>query len=133
MGDLTQQEKVANALIQAKGLHYGSRYDNPAQLKGSGFYGPLPTTDGSGRISTEISGDSDGFSYPLIYSGISKSNLDLLLSGQATPEIYKLAEEAARGRTQLGLPAFALEGEQSQFGQVAPSYGIFPTKPTGVK
>lgn len=42
MAPLTQQQKVANALIEAKGMDYGPRHGDPRQHKGSGFYGPLP-------------------------------------------------------------------------------------------
>jgi hypothetical protein len=127
---LTKQEQVANALIQAKGLDYGPRHHDARQQKGSGFYGALPRTDGSDSFSTELSGEANGLSFPLIYQGITEPDLRGLLSGgPLTDDLYRRAEEAARGRLALGLPAFALEGEQSprsQIGLPPPKYGVQP-------
>lgn len=139
MGDLTKAEQVANALIQARGLNYGPRHGNPAQLKGSGFYGELPRMDGSGQVSTEISGSmtDGGPEFPLIYQGIPESSLQQLLSGGPIPSsIYDQAQQAAQGRQSVGLPAFALEGEQSprsQIGLPPPQYGITSTKPWSIR
>lgn len=139
MGDLTKAERVANALIQAKGLDYGPRYGNPAQMKGSGFYGMLPRTDGSGMQSSELSGamTEGGPEFPLIYQGIPESSLQQLLSGGPIPSsIYDQAQQAAQGRQSVGLPSFALEGEQSprsQIGLPPPQYGITSTKPWSIR
>jgi len=132
---LTKAEQVANALIQAKGLQYGPRYGNPSQLKGSGFFGMLPRTDGSGAQSSELSGSMtpNGPEFPLIYQGISERDLQTLLgSGPIPGSMYDRASQAAQGRQSVGLPAFALEGEQSprsQLGLPAPQYGIQPKRP----
>jgi len=130
MAPLTQQQKVANALIEAKGLNYGPRHDDPRQLKGSGFYGLLPRTDRRGQYSTEFSGEQDGRSFPLIYQGIPEQDLARLLAGQnTTQDDYTRAAAAAQGRESVGLPAFALEGEQSprsQIGMPPPRYGFRP-------
>lgn len=136
--ELTPQEKVANALIRARGLDFGPRYGNPNQLKGSGFYGLLPRTDGSGAFSTELSGamTEGGKEFPLIYQGISQHELGQLLGGGPIPSsIYTNAHQAALGRQSVGLPAFALEGEQSPVSQIGlqpPQYGVTPKKPYGI-
>ena len=133
MDPLTPQQKVANALIEAKGMAYGPRHGDPRQHKGSGFYGPQRRTDGSGQTSTELSGSmtEDGSEFPLIYQGIPERDLARLLAGQATTQDdYTRAYAAAQGRESVGLPAFALEGEQSprsQIGLPPPSEGIQPT------
>ncbi len=131
---MTKAEQVAQALIQAKGLHYGPRHGDPTQQKGSGFYGPLPRPDG--RMSTEVSGSlrEGGPEFPLIYSGIPPDDLQALLTdGPITEDLYQRAATAAADRQQFGLPAFALEGEQGAYGAVAPPtrYGLFPRKPFG--
>ena len=130
MDPLTQAQKVANALIEAKGMEYGPRHGDPRQHKGSGFYGILPRTDGSKQYSTELSGEQDGLSFPLIYQGIPEQDLSRLLAGTATTQDdYTRAAAAAQGRESVGLPAFALEGEQSprsQIGMPPPRYGFQP-------
>ena len=133
MPELTQAQKVANALIEAKGMAYGPRHGDPRQHKGSGFYGPQLRTDKSGQTSTELSGSmtKDGPEFPLIYQGIPEQDLARLLAGQATTQDdYTRAAAAAQGRESVGLPAFALEGEQSprsQIGMPPPRYGVQPT------
>lgn len=125
---LSKQEAYANERVRANGIQSGSRHANPEALKGSGFYGALPTTDGSGRFSTEISGEQNGLEFPLIHQGIAGQDLRTLLhGGPIDPALYDQAEAAARGRLSLGLPAFALEGEQSprsQIGMPPPQYGV---------
>jgi len=140
MAPLTQQQKVANALIEAKGLNYGPRHGDPRQHKGSGFYDLQPRTDGSGQFSTEISAARrqrgiDGPEYPLMYQNMPGADLRLLLgpssamSADDNERIDHDAYAAAQGRLSVGLPAFALEGEQSprsQIGMPPPRYGFRP-------
>lgn len=132
MDPLTKAQKVANALIEAKGMAYGPRHGDPRQHKGSGFYGPMLRTDGSGQTSTELSGSmtKDGSEFPLIYQGIPEPSLSRLLNThETTQDDYTRAYAAAQGRESIGLPAFALEGEQSprsQIGMPPPRYGFRP-------
>lgn len=78
-----------------------------------------------------------GAEFPLIYQGIPESSLQQLLgSGPIPSSIYDQAYQAAQGRQSVGLPAFALEGEQaprSQIGLPPPQYGITNTKPWGMR
>ncbi len=133
---MTKAEQVAQALIQAKGLHYGPRHGDPTQQKGSGFYGPIPRPDG--RVSTEISGSltDGGPEFPLIYSGIPPEDLQRLLTDSPiSPDLYQRAAAAAAARQPFGLPPFALEGEQGSYGAPAPPAhsGLFPRKPFGLR
>ena len=113
-------------------MAYGPRHGDPRQHKGSGFYGPMLRTDGSGQTSTELSGSmtKDGSEFPLIYQGIPEPSLSRLLNThETTQDDYTRAYAAAQGRESIGLPAFALEGEQSprsQIGMPPPRYGFRP-------
>jgi hypothetical protein len=93
---------------------YGARYAEsayePITLKGKGYFGLLPSSEG---VSTEISATNDaGLSYPLMVPTLTQSELNYLLSGNApTDEMYRKAEDWARYRQSIGADPFAQQNE----------------------
>lgn len=107
-------------------------FDQP--IKGNGYYGYLPRTDGSPDKSSEISigVELDGKHYhvPSMVPGLNQDQLNYLLS---TPEkqLYARNEQMmqaiqqnalnwARQRIASGLPVFATATEEGQYQPVAP-------------
>jgi hypothetical protein len=89
-----------------EGLASGGLRHSSGFPKGSGYLGKLPTTDG--RMSTEISSESDIGEYPLIVPTLTKEELGLLLSdGKPTEDIYNKAESWAKSRIGKGQSPFA--------------------------
>lgn len=91
---------------------YGLRQDGTA--KSTGFFGPLPHA--SGKISTEISADSevDGkpLLYPLLVPTMPRAHIDFLLGGgKPTKEMNDIAIEHAIGRVKAGKSPFWGEGD----------------------
>lgn len=85
---------------------YGLRHRG-FELKGTGFFGPIPA--GDGLIATEISSEADGLGeYPLINPLLTGEELKLLLAGEEpTDEIFRKAETWAKLRISKGLSPFA--------------------------
>ena len=84
---------------------YGLRYGTPT-AKANGYFGLLPAADG--KVSSEISAESDVGEYPLMAPTLNKEELNLLLSGQRpTDAIYQKAEDWAKKRQDSGQSPFA--------------------------
>lgn len=93
---------------------WGKREDGSA--KGSGFYGPLMMTDGSGRVATEMSigvtFGNETKQIPSIVPTLSGDELKHLLNGgEVTEAIAKKAVDHAKQRMDSGLDVFAAPGE----------------------
>ena len=106
MGDMVQQMMPGN---------YGNRANGEA--KGTGFYGEIPMTNGSGKIMTEVGSNvtMDGgrdFHFPLIHQNSTAADIAHLASGKsATPEMVKTAVAVALERVRGGKSAFWQQGE----------------------
>jgi hypothetical protein len=92
------------------GLRYfESVYDQP-QVKGLGYMGAIPTSEGMKMTELSSSFEFDGqtIQYPLIVPTLSAQEIELLrMGGEPTPEIYNKAQQFALGRIQQGLSPFA--------------------------
>jgi len=85
-------------------------------LKGKGFLGELPMTDGSGRVMTEFSvGVNIGgkeIDVPTLVPTLTKEEVDYLRSGgEVTAPIAKKAYDYAKMRTGSGLSPFKADNE----------------------
>ena len=98
-------QKLAQGL-QTYGMRYGSN-----DLKGNGYFGMLPNTNG--MQSSELSGESDGIGeYPLIQPSMTKDQLARLLKGDSNmDDIYQSAESWALQRKKMGLSPFSQQNE----------------------
>ena len=92
------------------GLRYSeSVYDQP-QIKGLGYMGAIPTSEGMKMTELSSSFEFDGqtIQHPLIVPTLSVQEIELLrMGGEPTPEIYNKAQQFALGRIQQGLSPFA--------------------------
>lgn len=93
---------------------YGFRYSESAidkpQIKGKGFFGSIPTSQGDAMTELSSSFQVNGrtIQYPLIVPTLSAQEIDFLSRGNdPTPEIYDKAERFALYRIQQGLSPFA--------------------------
>lgn len=102
---------------------------NDGTIKGSGFFGPLSMTDGSGRTMTEFSVGVDfggvETEIPTLVPTLTKQELDFLRSGNdPSRAIIDKAIAHAKQRASKGLSPFISEGEsiqQSEQPQLEPS------------
>ena len=111
---------------------YGKREDGTE--KGNGFLGPLPMTDGSKRIASEISVgvqiNGKETLIPTLTPNQSKKEVDhLLAGGRPTKGIIDKAVEHAKQRIAQGKSPFASEVEQ-QSSKVPPGAQLVPNKVT---
>jgi hypothetical protein len=94
---------------------YGARYaespSDPLEMKGKGYFGLLPTSDG--QVATEISStDEQGRHYPLLVPTLTQAEIQHLLQGnQPTNDIYNKAEMWAESRRKMGLSPFSAPNE----------------------
>jgi len=98
---------MANALrgIAPHGFRHVESVQDVSLPKGSGFYGYLPNKEGT--VSTEISADNNGMSYPLINPAMNKADLAVLLANQQpSDEMYRKAEQWAKYRQSQGQSPF---------------------------
>jgi len=96
---------------------YGLREDGTE--KGFGYFGEIPTTDGSGNIMGELGSemtiDEKNVHYPLIVPTLTKAEIDHLASGSAaTDAINKKAIDHAIMRIKQGKDPFAHKEEEGQ-------------------
>ena len=94
---------------------YGMREDGTP--KGLGFFGKIQNTANPDKVSTELSFDFDvdgqNILAPLMVPGLTKKELDWLLSGkQPTAEIYNKAQEFALQRLREGKSQWAAPDER---------------------
>lgn len=92
--------------IQSYGARWAESPSEPLSLKGKGYFGILPSSEG---ISTEISAtDEYGRHYPLLSPSLTQEQINMLLTGQeVSDDIYKAAENWANYRRNAGLDTFA--------------------------
>ena len=79
-------------------------------FKGKGYFGSIPTKDGSMMTEYSSAFDVDGktVSYPLVVPTLTADELNLLrITGEATPEIEKKAQQFALDRIEQGKNPFA--------------------------
>jgi hypothetical protein len=98
---------MANALrgIAPHGFRHVESVEDVSLPKGSGWYGYLPNQ--AGGVSTEISADNNGMSYPLINPAMNRQDINSLLANQQpTDEMYRKAEQWAKYRQSQGQSPF---------------------------
>jgi hypothetical protein len=81
-----------------------------SSFKGKGYFGAIPTKDGSMMTEYSSAFDVDGktVSYPLVVPTLTANELNLLrTTGEATPEIEKKAQQFALDRIAEGKNPFA--------------------------
>jgi hypothetical protein len=105
---------LLNDIIQQGIASYGARYaespSEPLSMKGKGYFGLLPSSEG---FSTEISATNDqGLSFPLLVPTLTQQEVNLLLQGgEPTDEIYNKAMMFAQSRQASGQSPFATPTE----------------------
>lgn len=101
-------------IIQQGIASYGARYAEspyePLSMKGKGYFGMLPSSEG---FSTEISATDDrGMSFPLLVPTLTQQEVNYLLQGgEPTDEIYNKAMMWAESRQAGGQSPFAAPTE----------------------
>ena len=108
------------------GLRYSeSVYDQP-QIKGRGYMGAIPTSEGMPMTELSSSFELDGqvIQHPLIVPTLLPQEIELLrMGGEPTPEIYQKAQQFALGRIQQGLSPFATPQDlRMPVPQASPTY-----------
>jgi hypothetical protein len=92
------------------GLRYSeSLFDQP-QIKGRGYMGAIPTSEGMPMTELSSSFELDGqvIQHPLIVPTLTAQEIQLLqMGGEPTPEIYNKAQQFALSRIRQGLSPFA--------------------------
>ena len=92
------------------GLRYSESLQDQPQIKGRGFMGAIPTSEGMPMTELSSSFELDGqmIQHPLIVPTLLPQEIELLrMGGEPTPEIYQKAQQFALGRIQQGLSPFA--------------------------
>ena len=94
---------------------YGMRHGG-AGKKGEGYFGPLMSRDGSGKVMTEysigIEIDGKEVEVPSMVPGLTNEELDVILRGGMNKSIEKKAAEHARKRMKEGQSPVAGPGER---------------------
>jgi hypothetical protein len=97
-------------IIQQGIASYGARYaqspSEPLEMKGKGYFGMLPASDG---FSTEISMTDDaGRSFPALVPTLTQEEVNYLMKGnEPTADMYRKAELFANYRQSQGMSPFA--------------------------
>jgi len=112
IGNYSLFDQGVNRKPELSGVRYleeGQKLTD-STFKGKGYFGEIPTMDGS--VMTEYSSAFDyggkPISYPLIVPTLTADELNLLrLTGEVTPEIDKKAQEFALERLAQGKNPFA--------------------------
>jgi hypothetical protein len=92
------------------GLRYSESLQDQPQIKGRGFMGAIPTSEGMPMTELSSSFELDGkvIQHPLIVPTLTAQEIQLLqMGGEPTPDIYSKAQQFALGRIQQGLSPFA--------------------------
>jgi len=83
---------------------HGMRHSGEG-VKGSGYFGYLPASDG---YATEMSAENEGGEFPLLVPTLSKEEIEHLLAGNSpTDEIFRKAVEHAERRKKEGKSPYA--------------------------
>ena len=99
-----------NGGIAPYGLRHAESVYEPISAKGKGYFGKLPTSEGT--MATEISADSDIGQYPLLVPTLTANEVQWLLDGkEPTEDIYRKAEQYAIYRMKRGMSPFAGYGD----------------------
>jgi len=102
-----QRRKTANLSMREtqEGLApHGMRHSGEG-VKGSGYFGYLPASDG---YATEMSAENEGGEFPLLVPTLSKEEIEHLLAGNSpTDEIFRKAVEHAERRKKEGKSPYA--------------------------
>jgi hypothetical protein len=92
------------------GLRYSESVADQPQIKGRGFLGAIPTTEGMPMTELSSSFELDGqiIQHPLIVPTLTAQEIQLLqMGGEPTPEIYTKAQQFALDRIRQGMSPFA--------------------------
>jgi hypothetical protein len=92
------------------GLRYSESLSDQPQIKGRGFMGVIPTSEGMPMTELSSSFELDGqvIQHPLIVPTLTAQELQhLQMGGEPTPDIYSKAQQFALSRLQQGLSPFA--------------------------
>jgi hypothetical protein len=92
------------------GLRYSESLQDQPQIKGRGYMGAIPTSEGMPMTELSSSFELDGqvIQHPLIVPTLTAQEIQLLqMGGEPTPDIYSKAQQFALGRIQQGLSPFA--------------------------
>ena len=92
------------------GLRHSNSVYEPTEIKGRGYMGAIPTSEGMPMTELSSSFEIDGqvIQHPLIVPTLSPQEIELLrMGGEPTPDIYQKAQQFALGRIQQGLSPFA--------------------------
>lgn len=92
------------------GLRYSESVIDQPQIKGRGYFGTIPTTEGMPMTELSSSFELDGqlIQHPLIVPTLTAQEIQLLqMGGEPTPEIYNKAQQFALSRIRQGLSPFA--------------------------
>ena len=92
------------------GLRYSESVFDQPQIKGRGYMGAIPTSEGMPMTELSSSFEMNGqtIQHPLIVPTLLPQEIELLrMGGEPTPEIYQKAQQFALGRIQQGLSPFA--------------------------
>ncbi len=92
------------------GLRYSESVVDQPQIKGRGYLGAIPTTEGMPMTELSSSFELDGqvIQHPLIVPTLTAQELQLLqMGGEPTPEIYTKAQQFALDRIRQGMSPFA--------------------------
>ena len=92
------------------GLRYSESVADQSQIKGRGYLGAIPTTEGMPMTELSSSFELDGqvIQHPLIVPTLTAQELQLLqMGGEPTPEIYTKAQQFALDRIRQGMSPFA--------------------------
>ena len=92
--------------IQSYGARYAESPSDPLEMKGKGYFGLLPSSEG---FSTEISmTDEAGRSFPALVPTLTQEEVNYLLRGNMpTDDMYRKAELFANYRQSQGMSPFA--------------------------
>ena len=92
------------------GLRYSESVADQPQIKGRGFFGVIPTSEGMPMTELSSSFELDGqvIQHPLIVPTLTAQEIQLLqMGGEPTPEIYTKAQQFALDRIRQGMSPFA--------------------------
>jgi hypothetical protein len=92
------------------GLRYSESLADQPQIKGRGYMGAIPTSEGMPMTELSSSFDFNGqtIQHPLIVPTLSAEEIKLLrMGGEPTPEIYNKSQQFALDRLRQGLSPFA--------------------------
>lgn len=99
-------DDIIKSGIASLGARYAEKQSEPISMKGEGYFGMLPASDG---VATEISmTDESGRSFPALVPTLSQQEVNYLLQGNnPTDEIYQKAMMWANSRDASGMSPFA--------------------------